>query len=274
MVPRLLAPACLLALPLLTGCSNESTGTAPIVGCLDQATGRYLTCPGDSRCVDPSTGVEVGCAGAPGVGDLDSGAEPDAGSPFGADSGGAGGFDTGAGGFDTGATADVGGGDTGLGEIPKTLSCEQVFACFDACNGSASCEKQCTDSGTPAALASFSLFTSCSNTQACGVELVAGPTGGYIACVYRFCLSEYQGCFGTLVAGTQSCAQMLTCMNGCQPTDNVCLKACGESGTLAAQLEYFDILACGERSCPGKTGAEWASCVNATCTAELAACNQ
>lgn len=260
-----------LALALLfalTACGDDTSGNA-IIGCLDPSSGRYVSCTGDTRCVDPASGVQVQCL-APG-GD----------TPF--QSGG-----DGAGGAVDAVSADAGGspdagpaGDTGgavapdLGGSPGgTLTCEQVFACFDACAGDAACQKTCTDGGTPAALAGFSLFTSCSNTNGCAAALSSGFTGGYISCVYRFCLGEYQGCFGALIAGTQTCSQMVTCMNGCPEGSAVCLKTCGEAGTLDAQLLYFDILSCGEKACPGKVGQAWADCVNASCTAELTACGK
>ena len=286
-----------------SACGDDAAGTA-IVGCLDSATGRYVSCAGDPRCVDPMSGVQVQCSEAGGgvIGCLDTATgryvscagDPRCVNPatgaevqcptVGGDAGSQPGVDAGA--DDAGPTAspdaaspdaagpDTASPDTGTGGGGGTLSCEQVFACFDACAGDTTCQKGCTDAGSPPALASFSQFTSCSNASGCAADLANGYTGGYISCVYRFCLDQYQGCFGALIAGTESCAQMVTCMNGCTGGDTACLKTCGEAGTLDGQLEYFDILACGEKTCPGKVGQEWADCVNASCISELTACGQ
>ena len=268
-------------LALLPGCGSDGGGgstAAAIIGCLDQTSGKYVSCQGDTRCVDPNSGVEVGCAGGTPVQPGDSG-----GSRF--DVGSTGGRDTVAGtpdvyvGGDDAAMppVDTGGGTTPVdaGSLPagSLTTCDQVFACFDACKDDKACESQCTKAGTPQALSSFALFTACSDGNACATELASGHTGGYIACVIRFCLDTYQGCFGPLVSGDLTCQQMLTCMNACNPADNACQKGCGESGTLDGQLLYFDILACGEGSCPGLTGQAWADCVNVACAAELASCN-
>lgn len=261
------------------GACGDETAAGGIIGCLDSVTSRYAACEGDTRCVDPNTGVEVQCAAGggdspyvPGAADVSTGGDA---------TGGGGGVligDAGAAGADAGglvtpdpdttvAPLDITGGN-------GTLTCEQVFACYDACAGDAACEKECTDGGTPAALASFSLFAACSSGNGCAMTLKEGHTGGYIACVYRNCLTPYQGCFGALKAGTSTCSEMVACMNGCAAGDSTCLKLCGELGTLDGQLVYFDILACGEDKCPGQTGQAWADCVNATCTAELTACGQ
>lgn len=274
---------------LVLGACGDEKAAGGIIGCLDPVTSKYVACEGDTRCVDPSSGVEVQCAGGGngspypggGAGDVGGGDTGGPGSGGGPGTGsdvfvGGGALDTGLGGLDTGGPGglDPDTGGTGGTGGAGTFTCEQVFACYDACQGDAACEKQCTDAGTPAALASFSLFSACSSGNGCATSLAQGHTGGYIACVYRHCLTEYQGCFGALTAGTKTCAQMVACMNACPAGDSACLKGCGETGTLDGQLLYFDILACAELKCPGLTGQAWADCVNATCSTELTACGQ
>lgn len=270
-----------LLVAMVAACGSDSAGgssASAIIGCLDQTTSKYVSCQGDARCVDPSSGVEVGCAGGtpfqPGGGD----SRDDAGPTGGRDTTVTAPPDTVVGSEDVPLPrVDTGGavGPVDAGALPagSLTTCDQVFACFDACKDDKACESQCTKAGTPQALSSFALFTACSDGNACATELADGHTGGYIACVIRFCLDTYQGCFGALVSGDLTCKQMLTCMNACEPTDSACQKGCGESGTLDAQLLYFDILACGEASCPGLTSQAWADCANAACAAELSSCN-
>lgn len=344
-------------IPLLgVSCGDdESSSGAPIIGCFNQVSGKYVSCPGDARCVDPTSGIEVNCFGlsdhadastTPGDSSNQGGipstscANPQCSLGYRACVAGLNGYITctadaeqcpvwgtvvtceedtecfegqcivpgqcnpvfsctevGEKGCNTSTVVQCkvlpggctewlpvvdcgtdgcvdgecqGGGGTGVSE-PVT-DCRSLYICVDKCGTDAVCRNNCLATAPAEDIGPFTKYENCLILNGCQALIDAGKVGGFLACAYEFCLVEYESCLGAVKAGNATCSAMLTCMNGCATADTQCLQTCGESGTVSAQLTYFQILACAETECPNRVGSEWTQCTNTQCSTLVNSC--
>lgn len=142
-----------------------------------------------------------------------------------------------------------------------TASCDEFVSCFQNCpDGDRDCVNTCIENTSPDAYAEYEAVIECGQTNMCFDDAGAGDQ----ACLLDNCAEEMAPCFATPM-GDGDCIALTTCLEGA--ADGAAEIACIEASSRAG---YDDLTALQE--CVASSMCMDASCVNMSCTAEVAAC--
>ncbi len=203
---------------------------------------------------------------------------------------------------DSDCVNDVACGGTGL-------TCGQVLSCAYGCGQDFQCMQACQQSGCQSAQTLAQDYLTCA-MMACYQECQAGlGDPACQTCSAAACPTELQACQADTCAASseicdngadddgdgdvdcddadcagapacsatgQTCSEVLLCAQGCG-TDYNCIQACQQSGCPSAQQLSEDLVTCAMGSClqscmSGLSDPACLQCINANCSAEMAAC--
>src|SRR5690606_2056299 len=129
------------------------------------------------------------------------------------------------------------------------------------------CQTTCYESATTPAKQQVDALLACMEAQCEDEEGAA-----FNACLHQHCASQLGACFPT-VTGSETCEDVVGCMDGCGANADDCWHACYESGTSQAQGQYDAIAECADTKCGQTTTvAAVQTCLGQQCGGEYAAC--
>jgi hypothetical protein len=130
------------------------------------------------------------------------------------------------------ACAGEGGGGPGGAPAPGSLSCGGTILCLGECEPTdMACQQACGAGLAMDATAAFENLATCAETN-CANSMEE-------TCLQMNCQTEFDACFP---AGTLSCGEVLTCIQGC--TDQYCGVECQLGADEAAQMELSALAMC------------------------------
>ena len=122
-------------------------------------------------------------------------------------------------------------------------TCDEVVSCTTACKYDTACVQSCKDNADDGARQQYADLLTCQVTN-CG--LISDLKS--VSCLFDICAAELARCHP---AGTGDCKEVALCADGCPNGDGICLTGCATSGTLEAQQQYVDAMACVVANCGG-----------------------
>jgi len=147
-----------------------------------------------------------------------------------------------------------------------TLSCNEVFACFNECaEGDRACTDRCFERGTPSGQQAVSSIGACIQANGCQEQ----------TCIDQNCQAEIAVCDAdsggpaapSPAADGLTCNQIYGCFDQCRG-DRACVDVCFEQGSALGQRAVQDI-----SQCISVNGCQDEACARFNCADQIAFCD-
>ena len=194
----------------------------------------------------------------------------------------------------SGASDDPGQGstpDSGGQPAPSAqgVSCGELYACEDACNGNQTCGQACYDSGTETAKSQWTSLIMCGQAQCDGFVANAAE---YKMCLQQFCPDQYGLCFSGGAGGGGSpgpgpgqgsgstCGEGYQCIQSCYGTSfteaafYTCVDGCYDALSPQGYDLMTNLKGCIDVQCANVPGSinNYYQCVEDFCPSQHSAC--
>ena len=169
------------------------------------------------------------------------------------------------------------------------LTCSELYACEDACNGNQNCGQACYDSGSNEAKSEWTNLIQCGQVFCNGQ---VADAAGYKMCLQQMCSPEYGTCFGPNAGGgngggappqgggTGTCGEGLDCIKTCYATAESeqafygCVDACYGAMDATAHSLIDALASCADVQCANVPGSieNYFQCQQDFCSNQYNAC--